>query len=139
MSYQQDLSNRDLKNLFLRHQDSYSSGELDSEIYLISSFISGLLKNGDLTGHFDRQEIISLVELKRRLLETQARIKNGAFQQLATTRKLDLQERIADAMSHEQIEHVLSEVGLIISKLPCESKAIALSELSRLSAEIKPI
>ncbi|PAX59874.1 hypothetical protein [Brunnivagina elsteri] len=113
MSYQQDLSDRDLKNLFLRHQDSYSVCELDSEIYLISSLISCLLKNGDLTGNFNRQELVALVEVKRRLVETQARIKNGAFQQLATTRKLELQERIADAMSHEELQRVLSEVGLI--------------------------
>ncbi len=136
MGYQQDLSDRDLKNLFLRHSDSYTVAELDGEVYLVSTFISSALQKGNLTGVFDRTEIVALIELKRKLLETSGRLTNLKFQQAATTRQIELRERVINSLTPEDAQNMIERFTEITMALPAESKTLAISELKKLVTEL---
>lgn len=135
--YQSDLStNKSLLTALNRHNDNYSSVNLNQDLVLVTALISVFLQRTDFTDielfSINRKELCEMIELKRRLFETNIKLKHIKF-----TEDMLLQKMKAFS-SPEIVETVmLALTELLFNHFPAEKVMSVIQEAKSLIADAK--
>lgn len=135
MGYQSDLAkNKSLQNDVNRHNDNYSSLDLKQDLVLVTALISHFLQTTDFSDRemfsINRKELCEMIELKRKLFETNIKLDDLRFRQELDLRKLN-------KFSHEDFTASIEKfMTLIEQEIPQEFLDKLLSKLPSILAEL---
>ena len=129
MGYQSDLktSNKPLLTALNRHNDNYSSLNLDQDLILITALISIFLQKTDFMDmelfSMNRRELCEMIELKRRLFETNIKLQHIRFVEEFALQK-------AKAFAPEDLKNILQMITkALFQHLPSEKVIEATKEV----------
>ncbi len=127
MGYQSDLtkSNKPLLTAINKHNDNYSSLNLDQDLILVTALISIFLQQTDFTDmelfSINRKELCEMIELKRRLFETNIKLRHLIFVE-------DFQLQKANAYSQEDFHTIVKAMSETLLKHFPHDKVIEVTQ-----------
>lgn len=135
--YAPDLKNRELLSVYLRHRDSYSAIDLLPEVLLVSARLSQLLVNLHFEDELgDWKQILALIELKRRLVDSLTKYEDLKFRQKEIKRINDHNLTKSKLLAPEDYKEALAAITRVTFEFIPESKrtefAAKLEELKAL-------
>ena len=132
MGYQSDLteSNRPLLVAVNKHNDNYSALNLNQDLVLITALISVFLQRTDFTDmelfSLNRKELCEMIELKRKLFETNIKLQHIRFAE-------DFALQKAKAYTSEDFTNIIQLITkTLFERLPREQVVEAMAEVEEI-------
>ena len=130
------VKHKSLKSAYQKHADSYSVETLINEINLVSALISDVLERSDWESEeytpIFRAELLKLIECKRNLVMSQAKVDD-----IRAVRDYRLSR--LDAIPLEDYKDSIKKVvGVVSQYVPRDKMHSVLDELNKIVVELSP-